>query len=341
MTRRHHVSAPKRAGRPSASACQALSERVRREVADAEVRLSETCLRSDALLAAGFPREAAAVMDEQTGILRDLESRVAVAVADAAVEREAEAVVVAALTALRAPDIPRRPRLHGLGRAPAAVLSLVGLLVAGLLSYGAGTGTAGGTLAAIARAAEQAIASLSLETPAETADLSALAAEPTTGLEDGRLVPGAATATDDLTGRPNGGEHRREPIPAPGLEDLVRRLLATVAMRIEGLADGFDPVTKLPSGLADLADAIAEPSAGQASPGPTAEGSEDPRDGTEPSSSSQPRDEDGDGDRDRTEEGSTTSEGDPEDEETILDELEDDAVTSETGGLDVGEALGD
>ncbi|MBW3621267.1 MAG: hypothetical protein KY461_13560 [Actinobacteria bacterium] len=84
------------AGRPSDVSRDRLARRVRSEVADVRVRLEETVLRSDALLATGQPERAAAVLDEQHALLAELQDSIASAVAAAAVEAEAEAVLFGA-----------------------------------------------------------------------------------------------------------------------------------------------------------------------------------------------------------------------------------------------------
>lgn len=66
-----------------------------REVADLRVRLEEASLRSDAYLQAGYPEEAAEVVDEQRRLISRFRARLEQSMSEAAVEAEAERVLAA------------------------------------------------------------------------------------------------------------------------------------------------------------------------------------------------------------------------------------------------------
>lgn len=86
-----------RAGQPARiPADQRLRGDVARQVADLRCRLREASLRADALLAAGYRCEAAAAVAEQRALVSGFERRLATALADVSVEREAERVLAAA-----------------------------------------------------------------------------------------------------------------------------------------------------------------------------------------------------------------------------------------------------
>lgn len=80
-------------GRASAEATRRFGGALRREVGDLEVRLEEAQLRSDAFLRAGLEVEAARVLDESRDLVDQFHERLNRALAEAAVEREAEQVL--------------------------------------------------------------------------------------------------------------------------------------------------------------------------------------------------------------------------------------------------------
>lgn len=80
-------------GRPSTETTRRFGGALRREVGDLEVRLEEAHLRSSAFEQAGLHREAAKVLDESRQLVTDFHVRLSGALAQAAVEREAERIL--------------------------------------------------------------------------------------------------------------------------------------------------------------------------------------------------------------------------------------------------------
>lgn len=118
---------------PSERATERLRHELDREVADLRLQLEEASLRSDVYLHAGYPDEAAEVVDEQRRLLSRFEDRLRQSVSEAAVEAEAERVFagvpgVEALSDTPAVDDGDRPRLAPT-IASAAAAALVAMLV--------------------------------------------------------------------------------------------------------------------------------------------------------------------------------------------------------------------
>lgn len=86
-----HAAGP----RPSETAQRRLAAAIDREVGDLRVRVHEGLLRSEILLEMGRPDEAAEALDESRMLVDQIHERLSSAVAAAAVEREAEAILAA------------------------------------------------------------------------------------------------------------------------------------------------------------------------------------------------------------------------------------------------------
>lgn len=128
-----HVQGHSGTGPPSARARQQLSADLRRELADARVRLQEASLRAEAHRLLGDDVAAAGAVREQQALLGDLEHRLGRSVSAAVLQREAEHVVAAAEvpTVEPAPASPhRRPVLSGVASLVAA-LALASMAILG------------------------------------------------------------------------------------------------------------------------------------------------------------------------------------------------------------------
>lgn len=123
-------------GAPSQRAAERLRAGVSRDVADLRLQLEEASLRSDALLWAGYPAQAAEVVDEKRELVSRFEARLRQRLSEAAVEAEAERVLAAASA-----DLPRSSASaeRSAGRSSPALLSA---LAAALLAVVAVGGTA-------------------------------------------------------------------------------------------------------------------------------------------------------------------------------------------------------
>lgn len=130
-------------GPPSARSRDALTDDLRRELADAGLRLEEAGLRAEAHRLLGNHRQAVEATEEQQAILAEVESRLARVVSTAVVQRDAEHVLARAtpapVTAATEPlppvgARPRVPMLSGI----ASVLALAAVATAAILGVSRG-----------------------------------------------------------------------------------------------------------------------------------------------------------------------------------------------------------
>ncbi len=236
--------------RPSAVSGERLAERVKRDVADVRVRLEEAVLRGDALLAAGHPACAAAVIDEQQALMDELRESVEASVAGAVVEAQAEAVLAAA------PDSPemfgadellpadepvtRRP-LRAAASAVLSAVAAVAFMVMASTPPGPQTFAAAGVDddAAAAPDPSEADADRVTATDRLTERAETERAIGPNELEVRRLfsapAPGDATTGPDL----------EVPTALPSLQSLVDRLVATVGRVADELTGDRAPQVEL------------------------------------------------------------------------------------------------
>lgn len=128
-------------GPPSARSRDALSDDLRREVADARLRLEEAGLRAEAHRLLGNHDQVLEAADEQRAILAEVEGRLGRVVSRAVVQRDAEHVLArtthpAPTTPVARPDVPdpadvrrRAPLLSGV----ASVLAVAAIATAAVL----------------------------------------------------------------------------------------------------------------------------------------------------------------------------------------------------------------
>ena len=205
-------------GRQPASPSDRASARLRgdvsREVADLRLQLEEAALRSDAYLQAGYPEEAAEVVDEQRQLLSRFQARLRQSMSEAAVEAEAERVLAAAPGAAAFSDDPDPSGPSDAPRfSPALVSAVVAALLAVLAIGGPG---ADGTLSA----AE----SPSAEDPSTTA----VAALDGTAEGPGHarsMRPAPAVAPDPSAASAGGGAATPDPSPTERLAGLIDELV--------------------------------------------------------------------------------------------------------------------
>lgn len=240
--------------RPSDVSTERLARALRCDIADLQVQLEETILRSEAYLAAGLTEEASAVVDEQQDLLHAMHRRLDGHVAAASVEADAESILADSL--VRELGEPARDRLVGpvaededdrvtpLRAARSAASVLVGAVAAVALMIMASSPPGPATFAA---AGVQDARDPDLDGDGTTGDVADA---------DGVTAPGPAeeAPTDrDRVAGPNDLEVRRlfattgpsEPA-APDDEDEVgtdlpvfqlQALVSTVVSTVEGVAE--------------------------------------------------------------------------------------------------------
>jgi len=118
---------------PSTTAQRRLAAAIEREVGDLRVRVHEGLLRSELLLEMGRPEAAAKVLDESRLLIDLLHERLTSALAAAAVEREAEAVLSDADERLNPSTAPFEERLPTARGRLTGLLAAVASATAGLL----------------------------------------------------------------------------------------------------------------------------------------------------------------------------------------------------------------
>lgn len=251
-------------GPPSEQARAALSDRLRRELADARVRFEEAGLRAETHRLLGQDAAAADVVAEQEQILADMQDRLGRAVSAAVVERDAEQVLAdlvatePSLVPGRAAPVPepapreaaapvRVPALSGV----TSIVAVLGLAAAALLGITGGFGRV-----EITEAAADSTPMVDLGTedttgaPSPDAVFSprpggassdpatvALPASPT-GAPDATEAPLAGPSTEDDSPSPT-----ESPTPAPELDTVVQELIDAVA--------GLDPAGPDPDPSSD------------------------------------------------------------------------------------------
>lgn len=255
--RRPHQGPPDHAeGPPSAQARADLAGDLRREVADARLRLEEATLRAEAHRLLGDDEAAAAAVGEQEAALADVEDRLARVVSAAVVQRDAEQVLAGAarqappvVEPVAAPpaDAPRRvPVLSGvasmvaaLGVAAAAVLGLNSATQVQVTDAASGATEPPAPSAPVDRPTDQ--------DPGPTAHAPTDAAAPAT--PEGSTTPGRVIAADPTTDAGGASEADRatedptDPAPTPETEfdEVVGQLVDAVAGLAEEDPPGSEP----------------------------------------------------------------------------------------------------
>lgn len=239
-------------GPPSEQARAALSERLRREVADARMRFEEAGLRAEAHRLLGQHDAAADVVHEQERILAEVQDRLGRAVSAAVVERDAEQVLADLVATERlhpvasppARDPDPAPVPAERGRTPAlagvtSIVAVIGLAAAAILGLTRGMDQVEVTEAAAdSTPSEQVTDDAPLAGPTPLATSSARpggdASDPATvapSPDAASPTPASpAPTTEDGTDEPS-------PTPAPGLDTVVQEIIDAV----QGLDDaGLD-----------------------------------------------------------------------------------------------------
>jgi hypothetical protein len=244
--RRPHQGPPDHAeGPPSAQARADLAGELRREVADARLRLEEATLRAEAHRLLGDDEAAAAAVGEQEAALADVEGRLARVVSAAVVQRDAEQVladaarqtppVVEPVAAPAPADAPRRvPVLSGV----ASVVAALGVAVAAVLGLNSTTQVQVTDAASGATEPPAPTAPADSPTdqdPAPTADVTTDApasASPEASTTPGRVIAADPTADADGASEADGPtEDPTDPAPTPDTEfdEVVGQLVDAVA----------------------------------------------------------------------------------------------------------------
>lgn len=246
-------------GPPSARARDDLRADLRREVADARLRLEEAGLRAETHRLLGDDRAAAEVVAEQQQVVADLERRLGRVVSAAVLQRDAEEVLAGVTTGPEvespepaAPDHvpPRRrvPALSGVASA-VAVLAVAALAVVGVTDAPSRIEALG----AADPARTEPSATASTDRPSQRPLTSA--ADPTGREDTDATEPGPAA-----TGTVDGATPTTDPVPSPtpetdptetptdpsldqlvaGLTDALRQLGDDVATPADEVTDHDD-----------------------------------------------------------------------------------------------------
>lgn len=240
-----HRDAPAE-GPPSVRAQAALSDDLRREIADARARFEEAGLRAEAHRLLGDEAGASAVLREQVQILADVQDRLGRAVSAAVIQRDAEQVLAdvtrrdhTVRAAIAAPDAPRPEDQTGPSML-AGVTSLVavlGIAAAAVLGL-----TRGLDEVAIDGVSADAVTEVATEgaaapAPAPTRPVPAATTHGPDVVIGPALTPGAPVTPTTPVGAPGTtppdqgtvDEGSPSPTPGPGLGTVVQDLIDAVA----------------------------------------------------------------------------------------------------------------